>query len=206
MLLGLFGGTFDPVHYGHLLLAECCREQLALDQVWFMPAAVPPHKRNADLTDGMKRVEMLRLATGGQAAFVVSTMELDRGGISYSVDTLEALHAQMPESELFLLIGSDSLAELPSWREPRRICELAMPVAVRRAGGPASDFAAIEPLVSADRLDAIRSQTVAMPLVEFSGSEIRRRVAAGLSIRYRTPRAVEEYIAAEGLYRGAASL
>jgi nicotinate-nucleotide adenylyltransferase len=206
MLLGLFGGTFDPVHYGHLLLAECCREQLALDQVWFMPAAVPPHKRDAELTDGMKRVDMLRLATGGQAAFVVSTMELDRGGISYTVDTLEAIHAQMPESELFLLIGSDSLAELPSWREPRRICELATPVTVRRAGGPPADFAALEPLVSTDRLNAIRGQAVEMPLVEFSASEIRRRVAAGLSIRYRTPRAVEEYIAAEGLYRGAASL
>jgi nicotinate-nucleotide adenylyltransferase len=202
MRLGLFGGTFDPVHYGHLLLAECCREQLALDQVWFMPAAVPPHKRAAALTDGMKRVDMLRLATGGQSAFVVSTMELDRGGISYTVDTLEALHAQMPQSEMFLLIGSDSLADLPSWREPERICELATPVVVRRAGGSPSDFAALATLVSADRLDAIRAKAVEMPLVEFSASDIRRRVAAGASIRYRTPRAVEQYIAAEGLYRG----
>lgn len=202
MRLGLFGGTFDPVHYGHLLLAECCREQLALDQVWFMPAAVPPHKRDAALTDDLKRVDMLRLATGGQAAFVVSTMELDRGGISYTVDTLEALHQQMPADELFLLIGSDLLADLPSWREPRRICELATPVVVRRAGGPPPDFAAIETLVSPERLNAIRANSVEMPLVEFSASDIRRRIAAGLSIRYRTPRAVEQYIIAEKLYRG----
>jgi nicotinate-nucleotide adenylyltransferase len=201
MRLGLFGGTFDPVHYGHLLLAECCREQLALDQVWFMPAAVPPHKRDAALTDGMKRVDMLRLATGGQAAFVVSTMELDRGGISYTVDTLQAIHGQMPRSELFLLIGSDSLADLPSWRQPERICELAMPVVVRRAGGPPADFSALASFVSADRLSTIRDLAVEMPLVEFSASDIRRRTAVGSSIRYRTPRAVEQYIAAERLYR-----
>ncbi len=202
MLLGLFGGTFDPVHFGHLLLAECCREQLGLDQVWFMPAAMPPHKRDADLTDGMRRVDMLRLATGGQAAFVVSTMELDRGGVSYTVDTLEALHVQLPKAELFLLIGSDSLADLPTWRQPERICELAMPVAVRRAGGPPADFAALAKFVAAERLEKIRHLAVEMPLVEFSASDIRRRVAARKSIRYRTPRAVEQYIAAEKLYRG----
>ena len=111
MLLGLFGGTFDPVHYGHLLLAECCREQLGLDQVWFMPAAMPPHKRDAELTDGMRRVDMLRLATGGQAAFVVSTMELDRGGVSYTVDTLKIASCSNAEGRMFLLIGSDSLAD-----------------------------------------------------------------------------------------------
>jgi nicotinate-nucleotide adenylyltransferase len=202
MRLGIFGGTFDPIHFGHLLLAECCREQLALEQVWFMPAAVPPHKRDAAPTDGIKRVDMLRLATGGQSAFVVSTMELDRGGISYTVDTLQALHDQMPTSELFLLLGSDSLADLPNWRQPERICELAMPVAVRRSGGSPTYFAAIAGFVSAERLSAIRAMAVEMPLVEFSASDIRRRTAAGLSIRYRTTRAVEQYIATTGLYRG----
>ncbi|HEX3998693.1 MAG TPA: nicotinate-nucleotide adenylyltransferase [Pirellulales bacterium] len=200
MRIGLFGGSFDPVHYGHLLLAECCREQVALNQVWFIPAANPPHKRGSELTDGMKRVDMLRLATGGQPAFVVSTMELDRGGISYTVDTLEALHAQLPASELFLLLGSDSLAELATWRDPARICALALPVAVRRAGGPPPDFSPLATLISADRLEAIRRLAVEMPLVELSASAIRRRTAAGLSIRYRTPRAVEQYIAAGRLY------
>lgn len=201
MRLGLFGGTFDPVHYGHLLLAECCREQLALAQVWFVPAAVPPHKQQAQLSDGMKRVDMLRLATGGQPAFIVSTMELDRGGVSYTVDTLEALRNQIPDSEIFLLLGSDSLAELPTWREPQRICSLATPVAVRRGGTPRPDYTVLSNLVPSERLTAISSLAVEMPLVELSASEIRRRATAGQSIRYRTPRAVEQYILADGLYR-----
>jgi nicotinate-nucleotide adenylyltransferase len=202
MRLGIFGGSFDPVHYGHLLLAECCREQCRLDRVWFVPAAVAPHKIGRALTAGPQRVDMLRLAIGGQEAFVVSTMELDRGGVSYTVDTLEAIHAEQPDAELFLLVGSDSLADMPNWRQPRRICELALPVTVCQAGGPPPDFAAIAPLVAAERFEAIRRQQVEMPLVDLRASEIRRRVAAGLSIRYRTPRAVEKYIEAEQLYRG----
>ena len=203
MRLGIFGGSFDPVHYGHLLLAECCREQCRLDRVWFVPAAVAPHKIGRTLTPGPQRVDMLRLAIGGQEEFAVSTVEaLDRGGVSYTVDTLETIHAEQPEDELFLLVGSDSLADLPNWREPRRICELALPVAVCRAGGPPADFGAIAPLVSAERSEAIRQQQVEMPLVDLRASEIRRRVATGLSIRYRTPRAVEKYIEAESLYRG----
>lgn len=199
--IGLFGGSFDPVHYGHLLLAECCREQLSLDQVWFMPAAVPPHKRDRALTDGAKRVDMLRLATGGEPAFVVSTMELDRGGVSYTVETLAAMHEQMPESEIFLLLGSDSLVDLPTWREPERICELAIPVAVRRAGSPAADFGVLAKFVLPQRLNQFAQYSVEMPLVELSASEIRQRVALGKSIRYRTPRAVEQYILAESFYR-----
>jgi nicotinate-nucleotide adenylyltransferase len=200
MRLGFFGGSFDPVHYGHLLLAECCREQLALEQVWFVPAAVPPHKREAVLSDGAKRVEMLRLATGGQPEFIVSTMELDRGGISYTVDSLAAIHSQTPGSEIFLLLGSDSLADLPTWREPERICQLATPVVVRRGGGPPTEFAPLAAFVSAERLEEIRRAAVEMPLVELSASDIRRRAAAGQSIRYRTPRAVEQFILAEWLY------
>jgi nicotinate-nucleotide adenylyltransferase len=200
MRLGLFGGSFDPVHFGHLLLAECCREQLALDQVWFVPAAVPPHKRDAHLTDGAKRLDMLRLATGGEPAFVVSAIELDRGGLSYTVDTLEAIRAQLPDAEIFLLLGSDSLAELTTWRDPRRICQLATPVAVRRPGSPEADFAVIADCVSPERLSEIRGHTVEMPLVGFSASDIRSRVAAGKSIRYRTPRAVEQYILHSRIY------
>jgi nicotinate-nucleotide adenylyltransferase len=200
MRLGLFGGSFDPVHFGHLLLAESCREQLALDQVWLMPASVPPHKRDAHLTDGAKRLDMLRLATGGEPAFVVSTIELDRGGVSYTVDTLAAIHAELPDTEIFLLLGSDSLAELTTWRDPRQICELATPVAVRRAGTSAADSAALAEFISPERLSAIQSHTVEMPLVGFSASDIRQRVAARKSIRYRTPRAVEQYILSSRLY------
>lgn len=121
--------------------------------------------------------------------------------MSYTVDTLAALHAQMPQDEWFLLLGSDSLADLPNWREPERICMLATPVVVRRAGGPDADFGPIAEFVPAERLKKIRGLAVEMPLVEFSSSDIRRRVAAGHSIRYRTPCAVEQYIAANRLYR-----
>src|SRR5262249_55888086 len=130
MRLGLFGGSFDPVHYGHLLLAETCREQCRLDAVWFVPAAVPPHKQARELSSAENRVEMLKLAIAGNEAFSVYQMEIERGGVSYTVDTLEQLHAEDPTRELFFLMGADSLADLPTWRNPRRICELAIPLIV----------------------------------------------------------------------------
>ena len=147
MRLGIFGGSFDPVHFGHLLLAECCREERRLDQVWFVPAAVPPHKRPGAVASASQRVEMLRLAIGGHEAFHVSTLEVDRGGVSYTVDTLEAVRHEQPAAELFFLMGADSLADLPTWREPARICELASPIVVGRGGTPAPDYSVLAPLI-----------------------------------------------------------
>ena len=119
MRLGIFGGTFDPVHYGHLLLAELCREACRLDQVWFVPAATPPHKSPRAITPAGQRLEMLELAVGGNECFAVSRLEVDRGGVSYTVDTLAELKAADPQRELFFLLGGDSLKDLPHWREPR---------------------------------------------------------------------------------------
>lgn len=203
MRLGLFGGTFDPVHYGHLLLAECCREQCKLDSVWFVPAATPPHKQARELSAAARRIEMLELAIGGHEQFAVSRLEVERGGVSYTVDTLRELRRAEPQRELFFLMGADSLADLPTWREPAAICELALPVVVRRPSSAQTDFSVLAPLVSPARLEEIRRHEVEMPPIGLSSSEIRRRVAAGLSIRYQTPRAVEKYIEAQGLYRGA---
>ena len=134
MRLGIFGGTFDPVHYGHLLVAESCREQLRLDEVWFLPAAVPPHKQQRELTPGSQRIEMLELAIGGHAAFRVCRYEIDRGGVSYTVDTLAHFRQEHADAEMFFLLGADSLRDLPGWREPVRLCELATPVVVGRVG------------------------------------------------------------------------
>lgn len=201
MRLGILGGSFDPVHLGHLLLAEACREQCQLDQVWFMPAAVSPHKQEQAGTPGEQRLEMLKLAVAGYEPFLVSDLELRRGGVSYTVDTLEALKAQEPLRELFFLMGADSLADLPSWREPARICELAVPVVVRRAGAAEPNFSGLASLVSAARLGEIKKHQAQMPLIELSSREIRRRVAEGRSIRFQTPRAVEKYIETHGLYR-----
>jgi nicotinate-nucleotide adenylyltransferase len=201
MRLGLYGGSFDPVHYGHLLLAECCREALALDEVWLIPAAVPPHKQGRELAAGKHRYEMLELALGGHQQLKASRLELDRGGVSYTVDTLLAVHALRLGATLFVLMGADSLHDLPSWRDPRQICELSLPAIVRRGGSPEPDFDVLRELVSAERLEKIRASQVQMPLIELSSTELRERVATGRSLRYRTPRAVEKYIEAHDLYR-----
>lgn len=199
MRLGIFGGSFDPIHYGHLLLAETCREQCCLDEVIFMPAAMPPHKTRV-MTPAGARVEMLELALGGHPAMRVSTREVDRGGVSYTAETLAGLRQDHPSAKMFLLMGADSLEDLPNWREPRQICELAVPLVVRRAGVPAPDFGKLAHLVDPQRLGEIQECQVAMPVIELSSTDIRQRVANDQSIRYRTPRAVEMYIRANRLY------
>lgn len=205
MRLGLFGGTFDPVHFGHLLLAEQCREQCALDEVWFLPSNRPPHKDDRTITPGKARVEMLEFALAGHPTLTVNRMELDRQGTTYTVDTLEELVAEDAARELFFLIGADSLDDLPTWREPQRIAELATIVAVNR-GGPNS--VRCPPLPSLDAVDAklggqvaSRIQSATMPGIDLSSTDIRRRVREGKSIRYMTPRAVEVYVQEHGLYR-----
>jgi nicotinate-nucleotide adenylyltransferase len=200
MRLGLFGGTFDPIHYGHLLLAECCREQCRLDAVWFLPAAVAPHKQDDEPTAAAHRVAMLELATAGHPAFSVSRWEVDRGGVNYTVDTLAHFHEEQPDREMFFLIGADMLADLPNWRSARRVCELAVPVAASRAGAEPVDFDVLQPLAPPERIEVFRRHRVEMPAMGLSGADIRRRVALGQGIRYRVPPAVEEYIAAHGLY------
>ncbi len=201
MRLGVFGGTFDPVHYGHLLLAECCREQHRLDEVWFLPAAVPPHKQGQDRTPAEMRIEMLQLAIAGHPAFSVCSYETDRGGVNFTHETLAHFRQEAPDRDLFFLLGADMLLDLPSWREPARICDLAMPVVVRRPGPAALDFDCLSELASPEQIGEIRRHQVEMPEIGISSREIRSRVAARESIRYQTPRAVEKFIETHRLYR-----
>jgi nicotinate-nucleotide adenylyltransferase len=201
MRLGIFGGSFDPVHYGHLLLAETCREQCRLDRIWFLPAAVPPHKQSRQLAPAKARVEMLELAISGNEQFEVSTLELERGGVSYTVETLRLLRERQPADELFLLMGADSLRELVTWREPEEICSLAIPIVVHRGGSPEPDFALLGKLVTPQRLLAIQAHQVEMPIIDLSSTDLRQRATQDKSLRYRTPRAVEKYIQTQGLYR-----
>jgi nicotinate-nucleotide adenylyltransferase len=200
MRIGIYGGTFDPVHLGHLLLAESCREQVRLDSVWFLPAATPPHKQDRELTPAKDRIEMLELAVGGYLAFSICRYETDRGGVNYTAETLAQLHQQEPAAEFFFLLGADMLRDLPRWRNPELLCELALPIAVRRPGEPPPDFDLLQGIASAERIAAMRQCAVEMPAIGLSGSDIRRRVAAEKSIRYQTPRAVEKYIETHGLY------
>ena len=171
----------------------------------FVPAAVPPHKQDRPLAPAAHRLQMLALATGGHDAFGIATDEIDRGGVSYTVDTLARLAARHPDDSLLLILGPDAVAELPGWREPRRILELAEIVAVEResvddvrslchAGG-------LDDLLGPDRLARLVATRVRVPAIGIRSSDLRAAVAAGTSIRYRTPRAVERYIEAEGLYR-----
>lgn len=201
MRLGLFGGSFDPVHYAHLLLAECCREQQRLDRVLFLPAAAPPHKLGRELTPAEMRIDMLQLAIAGHEQFAVSRQEADRGGVSYTIETLRHFRSEDPRHELFLLVGADMLHDLPRWREAAEVCRLAVPLVARRPGVKEPDFQCLEGIASAERIEVFRQHQVEVPQVDLSSTEIRRRVAAGLSIRYRTPRAVEKYIETHGLYR-----
>jgi nicotinate-nucleotide adenylyltransferase len=199
MRLGLYGGSFDPVHLGHLILAEQCREQCALDEVWFLPAASPPHKAHRELTPGKARVEMLEFATAGHPEFVVNRMELQRGGTTYTVDTLQQLHDEDASRELFFLIGADSLSDLATWREPERIAELATVVAVNRGDRPLPQLDTLQTQLG-EKI-ASRVALASMPGIDLSATDIRRRVRDGKSIRYLVPRAVEIYIAEHGLYQ-----
>ena len=205
MRIGIYGGSFNPVHLGHLIAAECCREQARLDQVLFMPAATPPHKQGQLLADAADRVAMLTLAVGGHEAFAVSTIEVDRGGMSYTVDTLAALVQRHPHDTLALILGPDALAQLPTWREPRTIADRCELVAVERER--LDDVAAIArdvglaDLLGQERLAALIAARVRMPAIGVRASDLRAAVAAGTSIRYRTPRAVEAFVMSHGLYR-----
>src|SRR5581483_9040798 len=196
MRIGVYGGTFDPIHCGHLVLAEQCREQLALDEVWFVPAGEPPHKLGVPHSSGRQRREMVELAIAGHPQFRVSDIELERRGPSFTVDTLEELRRRQQDDEFWLLIGADSLHDFPTWRQPQRIAELARIAAVNRAGQPVPDISAFTAQFG-DRLDV-----VTMPGMDVSASDLRRRVHDRHSIRFLVPRAVEMYIAQNGLYRG----
>jgi nicotinate-nucleotide adenylyltransferase len=198
MRLGIFGGTFDPIHNGHLVLAEQCREQCQLDAVWFVPSACPPHKLGSAISSPKARCEMIEFAIAGNAYFQLNRMELDRSGISYTVTTLEQIHAEHPAYELFLLMGADSLRHLSMWSQPQRILELATVVTVNRGGEQSPDKSLLQTQLGPSIQSRLKS--VQMPHLELSAGSIRQRVEQERSIRYLLPRAVEVYITQNGLY------
>ena len=205
MKIGVFGGSFDPVHYGHLIAAETAREQAGLDRVVFVPAAAPPHKPGQILAEGQHRLEMLSLATGGNDAFTVSGIELERGGTSYTVETLAALAAQHSRDTLVLLLGPYALESFATWQEPQRIAALAELLPVERErlddiAAAARDGGLVD-IFGEDAVEAMVSRRVKMPAIGIRATTLRAAVAAGKSIRYRTPRSVERYVTIHALYR-----
>jgi nicotinate-nucleotide adenylyltransferase len=187
MRLGILGGTFNPIHVGHLILAECAREQCALDRVWFIPTAHPPHKSAPGLLDGAVRLRLIRLAIRGHPAFSASDLELKRGGVSYTIWTVGHLRQRYPQAKVFLIVGSDMLT-VPwyAMKELKRLCTFV--VADRSASGRSEGFGGARRLV--------------MPRVDISSSLIRDRIRRGRSIAYLVPDAVAEYIARHRLYQG----
>ena len=205
--LAIFGGSFNPVHLGHLIIAECCLEQAHLDRVLFMPAATPPHKQNSPLACPEDRIAMVRLAVAGHNKFEISLNECDRGGISYTVDTVSDLVARHPNDCFSLILGPDALKDLPSWRNPQKILDLVTILAIERRGIDDIDKTLQEPqlkaLLSNKQLQQIKKRRVHVPAIGIRAKQIREAIAAGHSIRFRTPRDVEQFILNKQLYRTA---
>jgi nicotinate-nucleotide adenylyltransferase len=200
MRVGVFGGSFDPIHLGHLILAENCRQQANLDQVLFIPCAMSPHKLDGAHGTDRQRMEMLDLAIGGHRDFVRSDIEVKRGGVSYTVDTLRELDTVEPDNEWFFLMGADSLESFSSWREPEEILKLAKPIIVGRPGSDPVEVGLLESLSSASYVESIRELSITSPLIEISSSDIRKRVSVNQSIRFLVPRSIEQYIVTQKMY------
>lgn len=188
MRIGLLGGSFDPPHVGHLLAASDAYEALPLDRLVFIPAAIQPLKGDRTMARGEQRLAMTKLLVDGDARFAVDAIEIDRGGLSYTVETLTALRLRWPSADLFWLVGADIVPSFAQWREPERIVELATVVVLQRAGDIVGSMPAGMRCLATRRIDV-------------SSTEIRQRVKEGRSVRGFVPDAVADLIAAERLYR-----
>jgi len=201
---GIYGGAFDPIHLGHLLLAESCLRQAKLDRVFFVPTGSSPHRSGKEVyrAPAEDRFNMIELALTGCEEFMVSRYEIDRQEISYTIETLHHFHQTftLVEPQFFLLMGADMFNDLPNWHEAGEICKLALPLVVMRPETPSPYFAALSGMVAADRLEEMRQSAVIMPQIGISSTQIRNRIAAGESIRFQVPRSVEAYIASHQLY------
>ncbi|HRR34022.1 MAG TPA: nicotinate-nucleotide adenylyltransferase [Kiritimatiellia bacterium] len=200
MRLGILGGSFNPIHIGHLLIGCAAAEAFQLDRVMLMPCAVSPFKVGAsDLASGADRLEMVRRSIAGDPLFDVSDLELARGGVSYAVETVRALHDRYPEAQLFFIIGGDSLRELSRWHKVNEMLTLCDVITVQRPGVTLELDEALAPFPETVR-DRLRQHTIHGRTCEVSSSEIRRRIAEGRSIRYLVCLEVEAYIRERGLY------
>ena len=211
MRLGIFGGSFDPVHNGHLELARCCQRVAALDEVWFTPTAVQPLKQHGPRASDAQRLAMLELAIAAEESepgrprprpgWQICKLEIDRGGLSYTVDTLGTIHSERPDDELFFLMGADAVGDVPHWKHPAEIFRLATPLVVHRAGQPPPDLSTLMRLCTPPHIPRL----VDMPAAEISSSDIRRRIAAGEPIDAIVPSPVAHYIGRQRPYGGPAN-
>ena len=194
--VGVFGGTFDPIHIAHLAVAESARDALGLERILFIPVREPPHKPGQSVTDPEHRFAMVDLAIAGNPAFASSRVELDRAGPSYTAETLETLAAET--ADLTLILSAEAFVGLPTWHRPERVLALARLAVTPRDGYPAAD-----PAFLAQRFPGVAARAIFLdgPRLRLSASELRDRAAAGRSLRYLVPDAVSAYIGDHGLYR-----
>ena len=198
MRIGIMGGTFDPIHFGHLAMAEEAREIFSLDQILFIPSARPPHKVEKFITPEVHRLMMTFLATQSNEKFQVSPMEILRDGLSYTLDTMNQLEKKFgAETELFFIIGADSMADLPKWHKSKELVEKVHFIATTRPGVKV-DLDEVRNFFGEDAKNIFQ---VAVPGMEISSTDIRERVKSGRSIKYLVPEVVEEYILKENLYK-----
>lgn len=196
MRLGVLGGTFDPPHHGHLILAEMARDQLKLERVLWVPAADPPHKQGQTITPADHRLAMLRIALRGSPDFILSRADVDRPGPHYTVDLMDILADEYPQATWFFLVGGDSLRDLPTWHQPSRLIEQCA-LGVMPRPGVTYDMTELESL-----FPGITSRVTFLdaPQVDIAASEVVQRIRAGKSIRYLVPPGVEDYIETHRLY------
>lgn len=200
--IGIIGGSFDPVHMGHLIIAQDALERLELSEVVFIPAAVPPHKQHLQQAESDHRLNMLKLSLEADLRFSVSDIEIARGGVSYSIDTVQSLKAERPGVEWVMIIGADTLVDLHTWYKIDELLDLCDVASFLRPGeGSVADISDKIQL-SKPCKEKLLNNLIEAHLIEISSTEIRMRVAEGLGIRYLVPPEVEMYIYEHGLYRG----
>jgi len=193
--LGILGGTFDPIHYGHLVAAEEARHVFRLDSILFIPCGQPYHRPNPPLASAEDRYEMTRLAVASNSSFDVSRTEIDRPGPSYTVDTIQRLQRARPNHVLHIILGTDAVEELSSWAQPERLLRSCRVIVVSRPGTPWAEVEQALPAAYLEHVDRLR-----VPGLHISSTEIRQRAAEGRPLRYLVPDAVEAYIRERGLY------
>jgi len=202
--VGIFGGSFDPIHNGHLDVARAALEQAALDQVIFVPARRQPHKRSAPGASAEHRLAMVELAIKGEPRFAASDCELSRAGRSFTIDTIREFRDEFgPGTDIFFIVGSDSVRELPAWKSVRRLAELCTFIVAARPGWPLGQLDELSGHLSAGQVTAIREAAIHTTASEVSASEIRARIASGDSIVGLVPDSVAAYIARNKLYTAA---
>lgn len=200
--IGLYGGSFDPIHFGHLISARCIAEQIGLDRVILIPSARPPHKQGQAITDPKHRLAMTRLAVEGDPLFEVSEVELHRAGPSYTFDTVQQFQSVLGASaDLFWIIGADSLPELPSWYRIGDLVQRVSIITARRPGFPSPDIAPLAAVVGEAYAQRLLTQCCVTPEIDISSTAIRSRAVLERPIRYLVPEGVASYILNEGLYR-----